>query len=232
MSNTDEAAPKSRFRRERRPSMVSREVVMGLDKIERRVSFFASFVAFSMAGLFVPRLLKNTWITETVKAVKAHTCVAPFKWSKSAAACVHLKLTHPSYWFPQFGLLILVAVTILISAYWKKRVGVAFTGFLVGLALGTVGLPFLLLGGWLLIRALRLQRYGDATFFGSSRKARERATERNNERRAARGEAPVKVREPARTRTRTRDKAPAVAAAKAPPTTSKRYTPKKPARKR
>lgn len=214
----------SRPRRGRRPSAVPREVVLGLDHTERRVSFVASFVAFALAGLFVPHLLKDTWLTETASPVHGHTCTAPFHWNAAKAICQHLKLTHPSYWVPQFLLILLIGVTIAISAYFRKRVGVAFAGFLVGLALGTVGLPFLLLGGWLLLRALRLQRYGDPSFFGSSRKAREQADARRAARASQRGSAA-----PAPRRSK---RAEPVTPARAAPSASKRYTPKKPARKR
>jgi hypothetical protein len=203
---------------------VPREVIMGLDATERRVSFIGSFVAFALAGLFVPHLLKNTYVTDTAKPTTGHSCAAPYHWDAAKATCIHLRLTHPSYWVPQFALILLVGVAIALSAWWKKRVGVAFSGFLIGLALGTVGLPFLLLGGWLLVRALRLQRYGDPSFFGSSRRAREAADARRSARAAATGSpAPA---------ARSRRRAAPEPSARQVPTPSKRYTPKKPVRKR
>jgi hypothetical protein len=217
----------ARTRRGRRPSAVPREVIMGLDATERKVSFIGAFVAFALAGLFVPHLVKNTYLTDTANPTKGHACTAPFHWDAAKSLCVHVRLTHPSYWVPQFALILLVGVSIGLSAWWKKRVGVAFSGFLIGLALGTVGLPFLLLGGWLLVRALRLQRYGDPSFFGSSRKAREAADARRAVRGSTRPERPERA-----AATRSRRRAAPEPAARTAPTPSKRYTPKKPVRKR
>jgi hypothetical protein len=194
---------------------------MAIDKIERRVAFIAGALALLLAGLFTPHLFKNTWITETAKPVTGHTCAKPYHWNSVLKSCSHLKLTHPSDWLPQFILILVMAVAIVVFAYLRKRVGVAFAAFFLGLALGTVGLPFLILGGWLLLRALRLQRYGDASFFGSSRLARDQAQ-------AKREGRPVVPR-----RTRTKEKESATTMMRpAIPAPSKRYTPKKPPRKR
>ncbi len=193
---------------------------MAIDTIERRVAFIAGALALVLAGLFTPHLFKNTWITETAKPVKGHTCATPYHWNAVLKTCSHHKLTHPSDWLPQFILIVVMAVAIVLFAYLRKRVGVAFGAFFLGLALGTVGLPFLILGGWLLLRALRLQRYGDASFFGSSRLAREQAQAK----REGRTVAPR--------RSRSKEKEPAAAARPVAPAPSKRYTPKKPPRKR
>jgi hypothetical protein len=193
---------------------------MGIDKVERGVSFFAGALAMVLAALFVPHLTKNTWVTQTAKPVKGHTCAAPYHWNTVAKTCTHLKLTHWTAWLPQFLLILVMGLAILLFAVIRKRVGVAFSGFLLGLALGTVGLPFLFLGAWLLLRALRLQRYGDASFFGSSRIAREQAIAKRE------GRAPAP-----RARTKEKESAPD-SPRLAAPAPSKRYTPKKPTRKR
>jgi hypothetical protein len=180
---------------------------MGIDTIERRVSYVAGALAIVLAGAFTPHLYKNTFVTETANPVKGHTCAAPYHWSAAAKTCSYLKLTHPSDWVLQFLLIVVMAFAILTFAYLRKRVGVAFAGFF--------------LGGWLLLRALRLQRYGDASFFGSSRIAREQAQAKREGRpieRKARAkkkveEDPMLIRPVA-------------------PAPSKRYTPKKQTRKR
>jgi hypothetical protein len=196
-------------------SAVPRSVIMGLDTLESRVSLVGAAIALLLAGLFVPHLIHDTWVSDTLTPVKGH-CSAPYRLV--SGVCRYRHLTHPSYWVPQFLLILIAALVIAGSALWRKRVGVAFAGLFLGLALGTIGVPFLILGGWLVIRALRLQRTGDPTFFGSSRKSRELAAER----RATRG-AP-RERGAARER-RSRDAAgPTV---RQTPTASKRYTPKK-----
>ncbi len=208
---------------------------MGIDTTERRVGFVAGAIALVLAGLFTPHLYKNTWITETAKPIKGKTCAAPYDWNTVQKTCTHLKLTHPSDWLPQFILIAVMAIAIIVFTYLRKRVGVAFAGFFLGLALGSVGFPFLILGGWLLLRALRLQRYGDPTFFGSSRAAREQAQAK----RANRAVVPREPRTPAATRSRSRTRSrkgdsdtAAIAARPVTPEPSKRYTPKKPPRKR
>lgn len=194
---------------------------MGIDTIERRVAYIAGTLAIVLAGLFTPHLYKNTFVTETANPVKGHTCAAPYHWHKAANTCSYLKLTHPSDWVLQFLLIVVMAFAILTFAYLRKRVGVAFAGFFLGLALGAIGLPFLLLGGWLLLRALRLQRYGDASFFGSSRIAREQAQSKREGR-------PV-VRTP---RAKKKVEEDPMLIRPVAPAPSKRYTPKKQTRKR
>ena len=221
MSEIPESAPEPRARRARRVSAVPKEVVFGIDKVERNVSFFGGALALALAALFAPHLFKNTWVTDTAKPKTGHACIAPFHWDSVRQLCVHRHLTHPSAWLPQFILIVGLAIVIILFAVVRKRVGVAFGAFLLGLSLGSVGLPFLFLGAWLLIRALRLQRYGNASFAGSSKMARERARERAAERGAT-----------ARTPRAARTRGKAASAKPSGPSPSKRYTPKKPARKR
>lgn len=199
--------------------MVPRSVVMGLDPFERRVSYFAGALAMVLAGLFMPHLLHNTWVTDTAKPGAKNSCVAPFKLV--GRVCQHVHLTHPSDWLPQFLEIFIIGLVIILFAYLKKRVGVSFAGLFLGLAIGTTGLPFLFLGGWLVIRALRLQRYGDATFMGSSRLARAAADERRAARKAG---TPVPTRRAAPAPASDAPPAPKTAT---PPSPSKRYTPKK-----
>jgi hypothetical protein len=208
--NTD-TPPPTRGRRTKKVSAVPRSVVMGMDKIERGVSLIAGAVAMALAAIISPHLFKDTWVTDTAKPSKTKPyCVEPFHLVK--AVCQHTHLTHPSAWLPQFLEIVVFGLAIIFFALRRKRVGVAFCGLLLGLALGTIGLPFLFCGGWLIIRALRLQKYGDPTFTGSSRRAREVAQAKKEGR-------PVRSKESA--------SAAASSRPAAPPTPSKRYTPKK-----
>lgn len=196
--------------------MVPRQVVLGIDKVERSISFIAGGIALVLALVISPHLFKNTWATDTLKPGKLNACVNGYHFVTSSGLCSRTRLTHPSDWVPQFLEILLVAIAIVAFAWWRKRAGVAVSALFLGLALGTVGLPFLFLGGWLIIRALRLQKYGDASFRGSSAQAREMAkTKRSNR------------------KTSPRDKASSNATPSAPaPSPSKRYTPKQAPRKR
>jgi len=97
----------------------------------------------------------------------------------------------------------------------RKRSLLAFTFFVVGfgftLILPPLGLAIILLGGWLMLRAFRMQKYGTSN---SKMVAKEAAARPSRKARAAQTKAPVKP---------TGYKA---------PTANKRYTPKAPSKKK
>lgn len=198
--------------------MVSRQVVLGIDKFERSISFIAGAIALLLSLIISPHLFKNTYVTDTLKPSKSHSCLSGYHLV--ANNCQRIRLTHPSDWLPQFLEILIVGLAIVLFAWWRKRAGVAVSALFLGLALGTVGLPFLFLGGWLIIRALRLQKYGDASFKGSSAQARDMAKARREEKsRTPRGQRSKSTAEPTTARP-------------TPPPPSKRYTPKQQPRKR
>jgi hypothetical protein len=191
---------------------------MGMDNFERGVGLFAGVIAMVLSALYINRLRHDTNLIVTAPLTKSKHCTT--QALKLGYKMVHLfcektVLTTPAHWWPQFLLIFVVGLAIIGFSLWRKRVGVAVSGFLLGLALGVAGIVFLFLGGWLVIRAFRLQKYGDATFSGSGRAAREI----NMEKRAAKREG----REP-----RSRSKKDDVVIAPPKPVESKRYTPKKP----
>ncbi len=193
---------------------------MGMDNIERAVSFVGGAIAMMLTLLISPHLFKNTWVTDTAKRAAGKSCAALYHYDKLTGLCQYRHLTHPSDWLPQFLEILVVGLFLIFFAYRRKRAGVAFAALLLGLALGIIGLPFLFLGGWLVIRALRLQKYGDATFAGSSRRAREMAQAKKEGR--AVSPSPSKVAKGTK----------ATPTAPTPPAPSKRYTPKQRSRRR
>ena len=220
----------SRFsRRPKRPSAAPREVIMGLDQTERTISLVAAGVAFILAAFLIPHLIKNTYVTETASKAKTKPyCTTPFHLAGSL--CKHLELVHPSYWLPQFLEIIVFGAAILAFALVRRRVGVVVAGLMSWLALSAsafsaVGLPFLFVAGWLMVRAFRLQKWGDPTFSGSNRTAREQAKTK----RADRGVTPRASKAPRGSKATPE---PVVARSAAPPAPSKRYTPKQKPRKR
>ncbi len=178
---------------------------MGIDDLERKISFVLGAIALVLAAILVPHLLHNTWVTDTASPSAAKTC--PTHYHLVKGVCSYTHLTHPTDWLPQFLEIVLIGIALLGFAWRRKRAGVAAASLLLGLALGTAGLPFILGGGWLIVRAFRLQKYGDASFSGSSKRARAMAAERKAQRRGG--------------------TAPAPAADRRSPEASKRYTPKK-----
>ena len=204
------------MRRPRRESAVPRSVIMGLDHIERLISLIAGFVAVAMA-LALPFLIGKRY-TVTVKAT-AKSCANGYKLVGNL--CEHTRPTVVSDWILRFVMILVIGLLLVMFALLRKRVGVAFVGLFLGLAIGTIGLPFLMLGGWLVIRALRLQKYGDATFAGSSIRAREIAKAKKEGRTLA----------PSTTKSAKGSKTTAPGTPKAP-SASKRYTPKQRPRRR
>ena len=207
-----------RFFRKSPTSTATREMVMGIDNLERKIGFGGAGIALVLALFFIPHLIKNTTITVTAKPSKTLACAKGYHIVGSL--CSKLEVTHPSYWLPQFLLFIIVGGAVAVFSFYRKRPGVIVSAFLLGLATGTAGIFFLALGLWLSVRAFRLQKYGDATFRGSNIRARERAQER----RAARA-----IRGP-RTRTSKSSKSAkssSTTMTSRTPAPSKRYTPKK-----
>jgi hypothetical protein len=118
------------------------------------------------------------------------------------------------------GGLILVLCAIGLVSLWKgKRTLVTFAFFLIGFAftifLGPTGFAFILLGGWLMLRAWRINKYGTTNTKTIAREAAARPRGRD------RKDTP-----------RSTSKKTASPGVRKPPTASKRYTPKAPPRKK
>jgi hypothetical protein len=169
---------------------------------------------------FADKLFKNTTIQVTAKYVKGKAC--PAGYHALHQTCTKALLTHPSYWLFDFLLPIVAGIIILLFATRRMRVGVIVASLMLGLAGGAAGFIFLFLGAWLVVRAFRLQKYGEASFSGSSRRARELSQER----RAARETTPRGTKVGRSTRGK------AAAAKSNSPAPSKRYTPKKTTRRK
>ena len=183
---------------------------MGLDDTERRVSFIGSGAALLLAVVYLTQLGKSTKKSVTVKPIKGNVCPSGF----------HLitKMCHGVQVSQSSAVVLAVIVALVMGgalAYFtlrRNRPGAIVAALLLGFLTGTGGILFMFLGGWLAIRAFRLQKYGDPTFSGSNIKARERAQERRRNRGV---------------RTKSPTTGSASGTARATPAPSKRYTPKK-----
>lgn len=116
------------------------------------------------------------------------------------------------------GVLLLLCILGFLALWKRRRTLIVFDLFLIGfgftLFIGLVGFVFILLGGWFMLRAWRLNRYGTTN---SKLIAKEAATRPRGRQR----------RETAKTGSKT-----STPAGRKPPTASKRYTPKAPPRKK
>ena len=197
---------------------------MGIDATERKISFVGGGLALVLAAIFIPHLLHNTTVIDTAKLTTLHHCPTGYKLVN--AVCQRPRIAHPSAYVLQFLLIIAFGAAMVLFTKRSKRSGVAVCALFLGLALGTFGLPFLFLGGWLIIRAFRLQKYGDATFAGSNRRAREKAI-------ARRAGRTTPTRSSAKGASRSATRGSTKGAIKpSGPAPSKRYTPKQKPRKR
>jgi hypothetical protein len=167
-----------------------------LDPLEYRWSFRA-LVLGTIAGIALPLYVVSQ--NRVTKNGKNSIAVAPDAWLVMAA--------------------ILIFCAIGFLALWKrKRTLVAFSLFLIGFGatifIGLVGFAFIAFGGWLMLRAWRMNKYGTTNAKAVAREAaaRPRGKERKDK---------VSAKSPT----------PSPAARK-PPTASKRYTPKAPPRKK
>lgn len=192
--------------------------MLGLDTVERRVSLFAAILALVFAIATAVQWARNLPQITTTPHVAGKRCPSSFK-KHVGKLCEHVLYTTRSEWEVKFFFILVVALCILYFTLRRKRAGVACFAIFLGLGLGIgTGLIFFFLGAWLIIRAYRLQKYGVASIIASNKVAREQGTTK----RESRGARPSRS-----------DRADStVVAAKAAPSASKRYTPKKPPRKR
>jgi len=224
--NSDATPARSfRNRGSRRQSLAPREVVLGLDPIERGISLFGAAIGLVLAIVTAIEWARNLPVITTTKP-KAGKCPAAFPTLK-ISLCEHIVKTTRTEWEVKFFFIFIVALCILYFAIRRKRAGVACFAIFLGLGLGLgSGLVFFFMGAWLIIRAYRLQKYGVATMLGSNRVAREMATARKE------GRSPNLEPITGSDSTPTKSTSKSAPQKPATPEASKRYTPKKPPRRR
>ena len=175
-------------------------VMVTLDENERKWVLGALVLA-TIAGIAIP-----AYIVASNKITK--------RGKNSIAVAPDAKL---------LGAAILILCVLGFLALWRRRrTFVAFDLFLIGfgftLFVGLIGFVFILLGGWLMLRAWRINKYGTTNSKAIAAQARDRP----------RG-AP---KQPAKATGRTGGKATTKTGERKPPSANKRYTPKAPPRKK
>jgi hypothetical protein len=206
--------------------LAPREVVLGLDPLERGLSLFGASIALVLAIVTAIEWARNLPVITTTKHTVGKACPAAYPKLVNTL-CEHIVKTTRTEWEVKFLFILIVALCILFFAIRRKRAGVACFAIFLGLGLGLgSGLVFFFLGAWLIIRAYRLQKYGVATMLGSNRVAREMATARKE------GRAPNLEPITGSSATPSKSSSKSVTSKPVTPEASKRYTPKKPPRRR
>ena len=200
--------------------MVPREIVFGMDDVERKVSLFAVGIAMVVSIIYAIAWIRKSPVITKQAFVKGKACPSAFK-THVGAYCEHILRQTDSFWATHFLLVFVVGLIILYFALRRKRAGVACFACFLGVGLQLVGIVFLFLGVWLIVRAFRLQRYGEASWSGSNKAAREMAQAKKE------GRAPKP-----NARSKSTVEPPPPPGPVAPPSASKRYTPKQKPRKR
>ena len=152
--------------------------VTQIDDLERRLGYAASILASVISLItFIPFINDPAMtIQKTASPVKGHTCPTHYQYTKLNGhfTCV-AHVSYPrSHWVTELAVLLVFALAIFITTRIRRRAALAFTTFMTGVAMLSVvqsvlAFPFIFLGGWLLIRAWRVQRYGSPTAKGPNR---------------------------------------------------------------
>lgn len=212
-----------------------RERINRIDSTERKVGIAAAV----LAGIFVlvysvPFMVSKIKVATTVKPVHK-TCAQHLTYttnSGSAATCNGVLPISHYVWELVIGLVLVAAIVLTVRI--GRRAPLAFAIVLTGLYLSSFILliPFLVAGGWLLLRAWRTQRYGAPTAKAPVEGYVRPAPGAGRSARGAPGRAPANGTGRNSTRRQRRDGPAEDLAPRPAPAASKRYTPKAPPRKK
>ncbi|MHB8219076.1 MAG: hypothetical protein ACYDHU_01960 [Acidimicrobiales bacterium] len=138
-----------------------------IDDTERKIGLAGSVLAAIFALIFtIPYMVSKIAVVTTVKPLHK-TCTGHLlKFEANGKGPATCNGVYPAshYVFPLVVWLVF-ALAIFVTVRIGRRAPVAFALVLTGLAFGTfiVIVPFVVAGGWLLLRAWRTQRYGSPT---------------------------------------------------------------------
>ena len=207
--------------------MGQRKAVMSsISFMEQRVGFIAAAYAVLIGGLALFLMPRQSIVT----AAKVNgKCPAPYTWNAKTKACEALVNNNLTVLGVMVGVL---ALALFITVKMRRRTPAAFTALLAGFAFTTtkyfsivVGAPFLFYGGWLFLRARRIQKWGTVDTKEVARLAGE-------ERLARKEGRPSKNVTAAEYREQRAAKRAGTSTSSNGPEPSKRYTPPAPKRKK
>jgi hypothetical protein len=189
-----------------------RQAIFNLDARERKWGLIGAALAAVIALWQDLPYVLNPKTPVKLPVGKNHSCTSGFTYHKVANACE--AVYDRAHWEFELAVLLAFALALFITVRIGRRSGVGFTALMAGLAfeaeVGILGLPFIFGGGWLLLRAWRVQRYGSPTGTKANPTGEKRAPPPRPERSSRKKNEPEQK----------------------GPIASKRYTPKAPKKKR
>lgn len=142
-----------------------RRAIFNLDPKERKWGLIGAALAAVIALWQDVPYLSNPKTPVKLPVGKNHSCTSGFVYSRAANACE--AFYDRAHWGFELAVLLAFALAIFITVRVGRRSAVGFTALMAGLAfeaeVGILGIPFIFGGGWLLMRAWRVQRYGSPT---------------------------------------------------------------------
>ena len=214
-----------------------------IDPLERRVGTIGVVIGVVLVLAERARYLikPSTPVSTSVARVGKH-CPAHFTYQSVSGhmMCVGNVVYSRSHWIEDTLVLLLFPLAMYISLRLGKRAPLGFTALLTGFAFGTtfgvLGFPFLLGGGWLLLRAYRVQKFGSPTAKAAIEGYTPKTRRQKQAEAAAASSAAKPGAKPGAPRTASRrgkkDVAKTTPTGRPVPEQNKRYTPKAPPKKK
>jgi hypothetical protein len=216
------------------------DAIRRIDQLERRIGYGGAALAMTIGLVaFIPYIRDPTRkVPQQVKRVGKH-CPEGYRYFNHV--CNGSIAYSRSHWIIELIIVAVFALFLAIATWYGRRSLLAFSLVFAGLAVvqstgSILGIAFVGAGGWLLVRAHRVQRYGTTSGKEVAAIAAEQRAERNAAKKGATGGGtkPTTSKAPSRpsaART-TKSKKATPDDGKRRPEANKRYTPKTPPRKR
>ena len=189
-----------------------KQAIFNLDPREKKYGLIGAALAAVIALWQVLPYLFNPKNPVKLPVGKNHSCTSGFKYHQAANACE--AVYDRAHWGFELAVLLAFALAIFVTVRFGRRSAAGFAALMAGLAfeaeVGILGIPFIFGGGWLLMRAWRVQRYGSPTATKGNPSGEKRPPPARTERPTRKAKQPEKK----------------------GPVASKRYTPKSQKRKR
>ncbi len=143
-----------------------RQLVNQVDGMEKKIGYAASALAvvLTLVGS-VPYMVRKVSVATLTKP-SDHSCPHHYTYTGSGSSATCNTIYSVGHYAFYMVVLLVFAAAILVTVRIGRRAPLAFTIVLTGLALGSLlsqtiaVLPFIIAGGWLLLRAYRSQKYG------------------------------------------------------------------------